>query len=255
MNNMPEINGKLYRILKNANGGRNPTANEIAVSAQSGNALDSILNQYFDDPNLRQTVISGLMQMSNTGGQSLSYSGRAANLMATGGTTKAVGTLAQTDTAELQMIQQFTNATTKGLVRGGEALKDIYNTLGDFSNNDILGTQAQSLASTLAFGETIAGARGGAGQLLLSGIVDLVGKIPYGKALALGGLAFGSEGYWNGTIDTTAYTPNYSRQTGGYIRSQGTNIFNINSPTDAGSIASAISNAVSSSLHFNSAKF
>lgn len=274
MNNLPDIIAKLYRILSQA-AGHNPTANEIAVSAQSGNALDSLLNQYFDDPNLKQTVISGLMQMANTGGQHLSYSGRMKQLIGTGGSTISVGSLAQTDTQELRMIQSFTDATTKGTVRANQLLQTMYGGMmtaaaaGTINEKDslfgFLGSGPSTMASALAMAETIGGARGGAGQLLISGILQaaqglgsnsLLGKL--GLTAGAGAAVLYGDEYFSGKLGPSfggSYTPNKQYT---YLQEPAAgSIFNLNiaSPTDPYSTADAVSRAVRSSLTFTSRNF
>lgn len=268
MNNLPEIIAKLYRILRNAKGGE-ITPRDIAVSAQSGNALDSLLNQYFDDPNLRQTVISGLMQMAQTGGQNLAFSGRVGELMKTGGSTIAVGSLGQTDTQELRMIQAFTNATTKGTVRANQVLQQLYGGLQTAaamgSVNDksgmfgLLGDQPSNLASLLAMGETISGARGGAGQILVAQLIKSAGQLgPVGMALGLGTAGLFGADYFAGTLGPDLggiATPSTSY---GYLRKPTAgNIFNVNvgSPNDPGSIADSVSRAITNSLNFTARTF
>lgn len=208
MKDLPEIIEQLYNILRHANGGVNPTTEQIAISAQSGNALDSLLNQFFgDDANLRQVVLSGLMQMVNTKGQSLSKSGRPAAMQRTGGSISAVRSIAATDTQELRMIQAFTGPVLSGVQVANQFLRGFYElmassqTKGDGNGlKDTLGMGIGNLAGLLAMTETIGGARKGAGQLFVSGL--LKGMLGLGgdmsglsklivPLLALGGAAFG----------------------------------------------------------------
>lgn len=174
MKDLPDIIEQLYNILRHANGGKNPTAEDIAISAQSGNALDSLLNQFFgDDANLRQVIISGLMQMVNTKGMNLKTSGRPANMQKTGGSIAAVRSLATTDTAELKFIQSFTERTLAGVQVGNKLLREYYEKLGSFSNKKgSIGGNISDIAGVLSAIETIGGARNGAGQLFVSSLLN-----------------------------------------------------------------------------------
>lgn len=177
MKDLPEIIEQLYNILRHANGGVNPTTEQIAISAQSGNALDSLLNQFFgDDANLRQVVLSGLMQMVNTKGQNLSKSGRPAAMQRTGGSISAVRSIAATDTQELRMIQAFTGPVLSGVQVANQFLRGFYELMassqtGGDGLKGTVGMGIGNLAGLLAMTETIGGARKGAGQLFVSGLL------------------------------------------------------------------------------------
>lgn len=195
MKDLPEIIEQLYNILKHANGGANPTAEDIAISLQSGNALDSLLNQFFDDPNLRQVIISGLMQMVNTKGKSLREGARPAAMQKTGGSIAAVRSISKTDTTEMRLIQAYADKTLAGVQVGNEVLRGLYNTLISAANADkktLVGGIVQemtNLSVLLSAAETIGGARNGAGALFLKSLLGDKGEA--GKL----GLAFvGLEG-------------------------------------------------------------
>jgi hypothetical protein len=178
MVDFPQIIEQLYQILARSNGGK-VTREAIAVSAMSGNALDSILTQYFgNDENLRQTVLSGLVQRTASG-TALGISGALTGkhgLQSTGGSTRGTQTTAARSTAELQMIQQFDDSTIRGLIGANNVLMNFYKFLGKNATNS-----AVQVGQGLSVGlETFAGARNGAGALatdmLFSSTGALIGK-------------------------------------------------------------------------------
>lgn len=196
MRDLPSIISRLYDILKNANGGKDPSQRDIAESALSGNALDSLLNQYFgDDENLKQVVIAGLMQMVNKKGGSLNKYGTPEELAKTGGTTATASSLGVRSSRELELIQSFDQDTTKGIRFANDALYNIYGAL--MAGQDKFGF-VRGGATMMGFGETFGGARNGAGAVLAKTILDLVGGVgsyatanlgPVGQMLSSMGLA------------------------------------------------------------------
>jgi hypothetical protein len=171
MNSLPDIIARLYQILKAAG---DVTPESIAVSAMSGNALDSMLNQYFGgDESLKQVVIAGLMQMAQTGGQNLNESGTTDALTKTGGTTSTASSLGVRSSRELQLIQKFTSSSTKGIRGANEALFNLYGGLIDNSSNTLL----SGGSSLLSMAETFGGARNGAGAIFATSIFKGAGEI------------------------------------------------------------------------------
>ena len=221
MNNLPDIIGQIYKLLEQSAGTGNVTAAAIAVSAMSGNALDSILNQYFGgDAALRQTVISGLVQMANSKGTSLRTSGSQNNLMKTGGMSSANASLAQTNAAELNMIQNYSTAVNKGLIMGNKGIQGIFGTLDSMNaKTGTVGDLTRGAATGLAALNTFAGARGGAGAMLtdaafttgsfaIGGVNKLLGTHTAAKVGlgALGVLAGGAAASRLGNFDPNVAT-------------------------------------------------
>lgn len=170
MNDLPQIIEQLYGVLTRNNS--SPTPEDIATSLMPGNALDSIIHQYFgNDQNTRTVVIAGLLQRIKSG--NLRTSGTRGQLGLTGGTTTAISSLAMRNTAEGQLIQGFTKTTNQAMVGTNNFLQAMYRQLGglaltDNAAGDVLrGIQEISTALT-----TFGGSRGGAGANILSNFAD-----------------------------------------------------------------------------------
>lgn len=189
MNSLPDIIQRLYEILSAAG---EVTPQSIAVSAMSGNALDSLLNQYFGgDENLKQVVIAGLMQMAQTGGQSLNESGKPSALIATGGATRTSASLGIRSSRELQLFQRYQGSTTQGIREANNVLFSLYGGMMAAENVPLV----TGFAELLGGAETFGGARNGAGVVLAKSLFDagggLVGKINNAYANRMGGLPVG----------------------------------------------------------------
>jgi hypothetical protein len=213
MNDLPDIIGQIFKILEQSAGAGNVTPQSIAVSAMSGNALDSILNQYFgNDSSLRQTVLSGLLQMAGTGGASLRFSGNTDAMLKTGGLSAPVTSLASRNAAEQNMLQQWASATNTGFMGANKVLSSLYKGLGNSATGlGVLSGSLRGIQAGIVGMETFGGARGGAGALATDAILgttkDLIGTTglgaqlgklgPGGKTLlgAAGGLALLGGGY------------------------------------------------------------
>jgi hypothetical protein len=176
MNDLSNIIDQLYTKL--ARGGT-LTERDIAISAMSGNALDSILNQYFgDDPNTRQTIIAGLIQKS----KGLSFS--KTSLEQSGGLTQGAKTTSNRSTSELQMLQRLSEPVVQGLTRANNMVQDMFDFMGEkgFEDSDS-GKAIRAGLNVTTMMETLSGVRGGAGGLLVDTATAGNG------ALAIGGVS------------------------------------------------------------------
>jgi hypothetical protein len=175
MADLPGIIDQLYGMLKQSAGG-DFSPQDIAVSAMSGNALDSILRQYFPSPDLRQAILAGLIQKARTK-ESIGISGTIGELTKTGGTTAAAQGIAGRNAAELAMIQSLTGTTLQGLNRGTAALTDIYGTMAQAGGTKLLGMDVGKTMGALAEAKTgldvLAGGRGGSIGNLLQTVSNL----------------------------------------------------------------------------------
>jgi len=271
MNDLPDIIKQIYTLLKNAAGKVTPQM--IAVSAMSGNALDSMLDQYFgQDENLRATVIAGLVQMANSGGANLSTSGTKAGLMKTGGMTDTLTNLVGTFPKELSLIQSYTNATNAGTnAMNREIIPALYDYLGRAQSTPGLGTAIKGGQAALTGLEVFGGIRGGAGNLLTdtlinangnftgmtksSGMSKLIAKLGGSKKAGIlgkiaGGAAIGAALLATGAhIDSMPGLSDNSVPTGGVTSTPvftGAITVNVSAPpgTDPYSFGSAITNAM-----------
>jgi hypothetical protein len=194
MNDLPDIISQIFRLLEQAAGAGNVTPQSIAVSAMSGNALDSILNQYFgNDSALRQTVLSGLLQMASTGGTSLRVSGVKDAMVKTGGLSAPVTSLASRNADEQNMLQQWASATNTGFMGANSLLGSIYKGLGNAaSGTNNLSQGLQGIQAGIVGMETFGGARGGAGAMVTDAILGtangMLGNSLGGQLARLGGV-------------------------------------------------------------------
>lgn len=258
MIDLPQIIKQLYDILSKSG---TVTPENIAVSAMPGNALDSILNQYFGlDPNVRSTVISGLTQMASGKGFDK------ASLSSTGAITEGVISTGNRATGELKLLQKFSTNTVKNLIGSNNILNSLY---GGMVN--ATGTAATLINSVGNLGttlETLGGARNGAGQLLIDSMFDTAGGLlglP-GKAGKLFGLAtiagvgkVGYDKFKTGFGTGTAASP-YFTSDKGYNAFDSVNAsnpgqmftgaitINVSGGVDQYNIASAISDALSRAM-------
>ena len=179
MADLPGIIDQLYGMLRQSAGG-DFSPQDIAVSAMSGNALDSILRQYFPSPDLRQAILAGLIQKAQVKG-SIGTSGTIGELTKTGGTTASAQGIAGRNAAELAMIESLTGSTLQGLNRGTAALTGIYGAMAQPGGSNLFGFDTSSLfkktMSGLAEAKTgldiLAGGRGGSIGNLLQTVSNL----------------------------------------------------------------------------------
>lgn len=158
MADLPTIVEQLYGMMKQSAGG-DFSVQDIAVSAMSGNALDSILKQYFPDPNLRQGILAGLVQRTRTD-TNLGVSGTQQALADKGGTTEAAAGISLRNAAEYQMISGLSAETLAGMNQGNLRLRELYGGLG--SAKGLFGSTVGGIAQLKTGLETVSGGRGGA---------------------------------------------------------------------------------------------
>lgn len=196
MNDLPAIIKQIYDMLSNAAGGV-VTPESIAVSNMSGNALDSLLSQFFgNDTVLRGTVISGLIQMSRNKGLSLATSGTKAELQKTGGTTETAMSLATRNLRELGMMQNYTRYATAGTRDANTMLGQTYSYMNGMVNRGG-GLAERALTGLNVFnaarnntGTVVTDALMGGGGLAAAGLKAAFMKMgPFGKILAGAGAA------------------------------------------------------------------
>lgn len=169
MIDLAQIIEQLYNILSKAG----PVTKEnIAISVMPGNSLDSILNQYFGlDPNLRNVIISGLIQKASGEGMSK------AALQKTGGLTSGISSTAMRASNEMNILQQFSGSTVKNLIGSNNFLNKLYGDLVDTAGDQVknpsnAGKLIRRIQNFSTNVETLAGARGGAGQLVIDSLFD-----------------------------------------------------------------------------------
>jgi len=167
MNDLPEIIEQIYNLL--ARGGR-ITMEDIATSLMPGNALDSFLNQYFGgDANLKNVVIAGLVQRVKSE-TSLRTSGTKESLDLTGGSSLGVRSISGRATAELGLIQSYTEGTVTAMNTANRGLTKLY---GGLANPGAAIKNAAQFAQNISTKlDVYSGARGNAGQSLMQAVIN-----------------------------------------------------------------------------------
>lgn len=175
MTDLPQIIQQLYNILTRNN--PNITPEDIAVSMMPGNALDSLLDQYFGgDANTRTTVVAGLIQLIKQKGKAtLRTAGTKEALALTGGTITAISSDASRNLQEQQLIQSYASTTNEAMVGTNNFLQGMYSLLGK-GGNGAGGGPIRALQRTSTALTTFAGARGGAGGMLIGDLTAAATK-------------------------------------------------------------------------------
>lgn len=127
-----EVWAKICKDYGQAYGsGKTPSLREVQISLQPGNALDSMLNQYFgSDPMLKQLVANGLIYKAQ-GGMSFDASGNAAikaglGVTALGGTTTAMMSYTSTAAAGQGFLTAAESGAEKGFTQANALVGDYY---------------------------------------------------------------------------------------------------------------------------------
>jgi hypothetical protein len=181
MTDLPQIIQQLYDLLTRGN--KDITPEDLAVSLMPGNALDSLINQYFGgDATTKSVVVAGLTQLvkvrhSNSGAD-LRTAGTKEALGLTGGTLTAMSSTSSRNTQEQQLIQQYSSVTNEALVGTNNVLQGMYSILGKGANHATM-RELQRISTGLT---TFAGARGGAGGMALADAANGIGTLGSGIA-------------------------------------------------------------------------
>jgi hypothetical protein len=179
----------------------------------SGNALDSILDQYFgQDQEVRGTVLAGILQMAQSGGASLYTSGSKSALQGTGALTRTINALSTRNQAELRMLQAYTPVTNVGINAVNETLlPSVYDRLvhaqglyaplqAGYTGLQVFNSSRGGAGSTMTDalfggGGLVAGSLKGKGSGIASRVLGMLGKggIAAGAITAAGLLGAGSD--------------------------------------------------------------
>ena len=176
MRGFDDIAKDLWKVLNSQKQGKGSIKkDDIAYSLQPGNALDSMMNQYFgNDPILRQSVVSKLMDLAGNGGGGSSLD--KTRLEKTGATTSAVTSMSDRNAASLNAIQATAPSTLKGFERANELLADASNKLADVARQaGIVGDALRKALEIKGFTDTVATSGNGAGGGLMSLLAGGVG--------------------------------------------------------------------------------
>jgi hypothetical protein len=172
MRDLPDIIKQIYDLLERG-AGKPPTAALIAVSAMSGNALDSLLTQFFgSDSEARQTVLAGLIQMANKNGVSLATSGTKSAMEDTGGTSGTINSLAERNRSELKMLQDWEFTTNQATRAVNDIGSGIFNYLGKNAQDGVMSSMFKTGQEALSGLTVFGGLRGGAGQMVTDSLLS-----------------------------------------------------------------------------------
>jgi hypothetical protein len=155
------------------------TKEDLSLSLQPGNALASMMDQYFgNDPVLRQGVIAALYQKA--GGGSFTKE----SITQSGASTSAVTSMSDRNAASLNAIQAVAPSTLKGFEKANEHLAAASNKLADIARDaGVLGDALRAALTGKGYLDTISTSGNGAGSALTALLA--------GGAGAFGAKAFG----------------------------------------------------------------
>jgi murein DD-endopeptidase MepM/ murein hydrolase activator NlpD len=155
------------------------TKQDLSLSLQPGNALSSMMDQYFgNDPVLRQGVISALYQKA--GGGSFTKE----SIVSSGASTSAVTSRSDRNAASLNVNQALAPSILTGFEKANELLAEASNKLADAARSaGIIGDIVRNAATGKGFMDTIATSGNGAGSAFTALLA--------GGAGAFGAKAFG----------------------------------------------------------------
>jgi|LauGreDrversion4_2_1035121.scaffolds.fasta_scaffold01354_4 murein DD-endopeptidase MepM/ murein hydrolase activator NlpD len=184
MRGFDDIAKDLWKTLNSQKTGSKKISKEdISYSLQPGNALDSMMNQYFgNDPILRQSVISKLMDLAGTGGQGSSLD--KTRLEKAGATTGAVTSMSDRNAASLNATQAVAPSVLKGFEKANEHLAAASNKLAEVARSaGILGEALRKALELKGYTDTVASSGNGAGGMLTSLLAGGAGAFA-GKAFS-----------------------------------------------------------------------
>lgn len=182
MKPMPQIIDEIWAKLNREKMGNEPiTAQDVQISLQPGNALASMLDQYFgNDPLLRKQVEDGLMLKARSGGAR--FAGRDMKKLAEdyGATTPAVSSLSQRITESTKTLQQAAPAMADAFTLANRVVSQI---TGAMNLIDRFTGMFTGLSAMKAGVSTLMS--GGPGNIL-GGIMNFAANLPFLGALLPG---------------------------------------------------------------------
>ena len=187
MRGFDDIAKDLWNVINRQKSGAGKiTKSDLDMSLQSGNALDSMMNQYFgNDPILRQSVITKLYEIAGNGGKvasSLDKKGQAKS----GVSTTSAQSASDRSAASLNAIQAVAPSTLAGFEKANSALAAASNTLASMARDSgIIGATLRAALYGKGFGDTIGASGNGAGGGAMSMLGNALGS--FGGSLLGGG--------------------------------------------------------------------
>jgi hypothetical protein len=163
------------------------TKEDLSLSLQPGNALASMMDQYFgNDPVLRQGVVAALYQKA--GGGSFTKE----SIVSSGASTSAVTSQSERNAASLNVNQALAPSILTGFEKANELLTIASNKLAEGARSaGIIGDAIRGAATSKGFIDTIATSGNGAGAAGLGMAGSLLGSF---AGSFLGGRGLGKAG-------------------------------------------------------------
>lgn len=216
MRGFDEIAADLWKVLNRGKSSEGKiTKEQLSFSLQPGNALDSMLNQYFgNDPILRQTIVSKLMDMAGAGGPTSSLDKQ--RLASVGATTSAIESMSARNTASLNATQAVAPSVLKGFEQANELLAAASNKIADIARDaGLAGDAFRKILEGKGFMDTLASSGNNAGALMMGTAFGALGStagFAYAKAKGLFG---------GGGKTPNAPTPAGGPKSGGFLKGAG----------------------------------
>lgn len=165
MRSIDDIANDLWAVLnRQKTGGGAITKQDIAMSLQPGNALDSLLNQYFgNDPVLRQGVVTALMQKASGAGLSKE------ELARTGALSDIAKSIGERQAASYGVVNAYTEPGVSGIMEANRLLIQASNFFRD--HVETFGGFVKQLSKL----ETLAGGGNGAAGTIAGGVMAFLG--------------------------------------------------------------------------------
>lgn len=178
------------------------TVKDLRLSLQPGNALASLLDQYFgNDPYLRTIIEDGLYaKAQGVGGANLE------GLKAIGARSDAIASQAARQGASLRFMETVSGPMMAGFMGANKVAQGLSNLFNMPGVNQI----GKLFSGGKGFLDTFAGMGNGSGGLLLGELGKLLGSIPF---LAEGGSASARNAYVVGEKGPELFVP----ETDGYV--------------------------------------
>lgn len=158
---------KICRDYSQAYGAKKqPSLQEVQISLQPGNALDSMLNQYFgNDPMLKQLVANGLIYKAQGGGSIIKGDiEKGTGVAALGGTTAAMISYTTTAAAGQGFLVSAEGSAESGFTGGNTAIRNYYNEAANGLLDSMMKVKAYTDTLLTAFGGNPLSAIVGAGS-------------------------------------------------------------------------------------------
>ena len=192
MRDLKQIIEDLWSTLnKQKRGGSAITKHDLHMSLQPGNALDSLLEQYFgNDPMTRKIIEDGLLAKAS----GVVDLGSQEQLSAAGVIPDAIKSKGKRDNASSNMIGQFTDSIVQGFEIANKMAGSFSNLMVKLSNIPGIKQLAYLFAGGKGFADTMVGVGNGVGGDLLDMLTGIPGLAEGGPTEARNTYIVGEKG-------------------------------------------------------------